>query len=78
MSTIYRLIANDGVIRNAYQKLIANDKNYIVVNQKQETTIAGIYAAGDCTDGALKQIVSATADGAIAAMEAYKYIKRLK
>ena len=56
---------------------VDNDKNYIVVNQKQETTIPGIYAAGDCTNGALKQIVSASADGAIAAMEAYRYIKNI-
>ena len=56
---------------------VANDKNYIVVNQKQETAIPGIYAAGDCTNGTLKQIVSASADGAIAAMEAYRYIKNI-
>lgn len=57
---------------------IVDDKNYIVVNRKQETTIPGIYAAGDCTNGVLKQIVSASADGAIAAMEAYKYIRKQK
>lgn len=57
---------------------IVDDKNYIVVNQKQETKIPGIYAAGDCTNGVLKQIVSASADGAIAALEAYKFIKKQK
>lgn len=56
---------------------ITDDKHYIIVNQKQETVIPGIYAAGDCTNGVLKQIVSASSDGAVAAMEAYKFIKKI-
>ena len=43
-----------------------------------ETKIKGIYAAGDCTNNPLKQIVTASSDGAIAATEAYKYIKKIK
>lgn len=57
---------------------IVDDKNYIKVNEKQETCIEGIYAAGDCTNKPLKQIITATADGAIAAIEAYKYINKKK
>ena len=57
---------------------IVNDKNYIEVNNIKETKIEGIYAAGDCTNTSLKQIVTASGDGALAAMEAYKYIKRKK
>lgn len=57
---------------------IVNEKNYIIVNEKQETNINGIYAAGDCTNGLLKQIVTASSDGAIAAMEAYKFINTIK
>jgi thioredoxin reductase (NADPH) len=55
---------------------LINDKNYIVVNDKKETGILGIYAVGDCTNTPLKQIVTASGDGALAALEAYKYIKR--
>lgn len=57
---------------------ITNENNYIEVNDKQETKIKGVYAAGDCTNRSLKQIITACSDGAIAAIEAYKYITGLK
>lgn len=57
---------------------ITNDKGYIVVDEKKKTTIDGIYAVGDCTNTSLKQIVTASSDGALAAVEAYKYIKSIK
>ena len=57
---------------------ITNDKNYIIVNDNQETNIKGIYAAGDCTNGELKQIITASGDGAKAAIRAYKYINKRK
>ena len=54
---------------------LVDDKNYIIVNNKKETAVEGIYAVGDCTTTPLKQIVTASGDGALAAIEAYKYIK---
>jgi len=53
---------------------ITNDYGYIVTNAKMETNIKGIYAAGDVIDKNLRQIATAVNDGAIAAMEAVKYI----
>ena len=47
---------------------------YITVNAKMETGIPGIYAAGDVTDKILRQVVTATNDGAVAAQEAFHYI----
>ena len=44
-----------------------DDHGYIVVNNKMETSVAGIYAAGDITGG-LRQIITAAAEGAIAAL----------
>ena len=40
-----------------------------------ETSVPGIYAAGDVVQKDLRQIVTATSDGAIAAQSAYKYIE---
>ena len=51
-----------------------NEKNFIKVNENQETNIPGVYAAGDVT-GSLAQIVTAAAAGADAAMNAYLFIK---
>lgn len=56
-------------------KNILNQQGYVVVNNKMETCIEGIYACGDVIDKELRQIVTATNDGAIAAINAYNYIK---
>ncbi len=48
---------------------------YIKVDKKQRTNVEGVFAAGDCCNNPLKQVVTACADGAIAATSAYEYIK---
>jgi thioredoxin reductase (NADPH) len=48
---------------------------YIMVNQKQETSCPGVYAAGDVT-GRLKQISVATGDAAVAVMSIKEYLKK--
>lgn len=54
---------------------ITNDKGYIQVNPHMETKLAGVFAAGDVIDKELRQVVTATNDGAIAAQSAFKYIE---
>lgn len=51
-----------------------NDRNEIIVNHKQETSLEGCYSAGDVTDTLYKQIIIATAEGAKAALSANEYI----
>lgn len=46
---------------------ITNEKGYILTDEKMATVVPGIYAAGDCRDKELRQIVTASNDGAIAA-----------
>jgi len=55
--------------------LECDDKAYIKVNSQQETNVPGMYAAGDIT-GRLAQIVVAAGDGAVAGMNAYKYVQK--
>lgn len=52
------------------------NKNYISVDKNMESDIKGLFAAGDIADGAIKQLVSAASDGAIAATSAIKYIRK--
>lgn len=52
-----------------------NEQGYIIVDEHKQTSVAGIYSAGDCTNTVLRQLVTATADGAIAATFAYEYAK---
>ena len=51
------------------------DKNgYIITNEKMETNIPGVYAAGDVRQKQLRQIVTACSDGAIASVNTNEYI----
>ncbi len=52
------------------------DKNYIVVDEHMETNIKGIYAAGDIIKKDLYQLVTAVSEGAIAATNVYKSIRK--
>jgi thioredoxin reductase (NADPH) len=54
---------------------IKTENGFIVVNKEQKTNIKGIFAAGDITNNNLKQIITAAAEGAVAATQAYHEIK---
>lgn len=51
-----------------------NDTGEIKINRDTETSVPGIFAAGDCSDNEYKQIVVAAGEGAKAALQAYKYL----
>lgn len=54
------------------------DRGYVPTNELMETNVAGVYAAGDLRIKELRQIVTAVADGAIAATSAQKYVTEEK
>ncbi|WOV86551.1 thioredoxin-disulfide reductase [Sporosarcina oncorhynchi] len=61
-----------------FEKLgILDENGYILTNEDMETTVPGIYAAGDVRQKLLRQIVTATGDGSIAAQASQKYIEEL-
>lgn len=53
-----------------------NEKGEIVVDRRCATSLPGIYAAGDVTDGLGKQVIIAAGEGARAAVAAGKDLKR--
>ncbi len=53
-------------------------EGFIKTNRSLETSEKGIFAAGDCRDTSIWQVVSAVRDGALAATAAYEYIESLK
>ena len=61
------IVAELGVERDQF--------GYIKVDKEQRTNVPGIFAAGDCCNNPLKQVVTACGDGAIAAYSAYKFLK---
>ena len=48
---------------------------FVIVNERMETKTPGIYSAGDINQKELRQVVTAAADGAIAAFSAEKWIE---
>ena len=51
-----------------------NEQGYIVTDASQKTSAEGVYAAGDVCIKPLRQVVTATSDGALAATELEKYV----
>ena len=55
-----------------------NEHGYIVTDTSQKTSIDGVYAAGDVCIKPLRQVVTATSDGALAATELEKYVAAMQ
>lgn len=81
-----RTLAVDGVFiaigtqpdNDAFKEAINLDESgYIIAAEDCKTNVDGVYAAGDSRKKPLRQIVTATADGATAAFEAASYINQL-
>jgi thioredoxin reductase (NADPH) len=58
--------------------IILDPDGYIITDEDMQTSVMGVFAAGDCRRKSLRQMVTAAADGAIAAMSAERYIESLK
>lgn len=64
---------------NLFSNIIDIDKQgYIIANESCSTSIKGIYVAGDSRTKLFRQIITAAADGAVAAFQAVNYINLLK
>lgn len=54
---------------------IENVNGYITVSENMETSVPGIYAAGDIIDKNVKQVITACGDGAVAAVSISNYLR---
>jgi thioredoxin reductase (NADPH) len=67
-----------GLIPNTGFADVKKDEwGFIITNDSRETSVKGIFAAGDCRVTPLRQIATAVGDGAIAAVSVEKYIEGL-
>lgn len=57
---------------------VTMENGYVITDEDMHTNIPGVYSAGDCRKKSLRQVVTAAADGAIAAMQANHFIENLK
>jgi thioredoxin reductase (NADPH) len=69
------VIPNTGFLEG---QLELDDRGHIVTNRQGHTNVPGVFAAGDVQELVLKQIATAVGSGAMAAMEAEKFIAELE
>ncbi|WAA08968.1 alkyl hydroperoxide reductase subunit F [Fervidibacillus albus] len=67
------LVPNTDWLEGAVER---NQRGEIVVDKRGATNIPGVFAAGDCTDSAYKQIIISMGSGATAALSAFDYLIR--
>jgi len=72
---VFVLIGLDPNTKLIRDHIALNDMGYILTDENMRTNIPGVFAAGDVRHKLLRQIVTACADGAIAATAAEKYIE---
>lgn len=81
------LISCDGIFVSVGRKpatelvkdqLNLDDSGYVIADESTKTNLPGVYAVGDVRVKKLRQIVTAVADGAIAAHEAEEYLAEIK
>ncbi len=68
-------IPNTGFLKG---QLELDDRSYIVTDRQCHTSVPGVFAAGDVQERVLKQVATAVGSGAMAAMEAEKFIAELE
>ena len=60
-----------------FEGKIQLEGGYVVTDEQMRTNIQGLYAAGDVRKKEVRQVVTAAADGALAAVQAEKYLSFL-
>lgn len=74
MFGVFVYIGYDPATEN-FEGLVDMERGYVKTDENMKTNIPGIFAAGDLRVKGLKQAITSSADGAIAAVEAEKYIE---
>ncbi|MDH7602161.1 MAG: thioredoxin-disulfide reductase [Armatimonadota bacterium] len=74
---VFILIGNEPNTKMLKGQIALDEAGYVITDENMQTNVPGVFAAGDVRRKALRQIVTACADGAIAATAAEKYIESL-
>lgn len=68
------ILPSNGIVKDMVE---TDQSGFIITNEKMETCVSGIFACGDLRNTPFRQVVTACADGAIAAHAADEYISNL-
>ncbi len=77
---LFGLFGFIGLLPNSqmFEGKLNMENGYILTDEDMRTNIPGVFAAGDIRKKSLRQVVTAAADGAIAAMQAEHYISNME
>ncbi len=75
---VFVLTGTDPNTQFLKRSVVLDPAGYVITDEDMQTNVPGVYAAGDCRRKSLRQMVTAAADGAIAAVSAERYIEALK
>jgi len=75
VSGVFVLVGTDPNTKFLQGKIALDELGYITTDENMQTSVPGVYAAGDVRQKLLRQLVTAAADGAIAATAAEKYVE---
>ena len=75
----FGLFAFVGFLPNTslFEGKVNMERGYIVTDEDMHTSVPGVFAAGDLRVKSLRQVITAAADGAIAAMQCAKYLEEM-
>lgn len=72
---VFIYVGMDALTEPFIELNITNENGFIETNEKMETAEPGVFAAGDVRDTVLRQVITATGDGSVAAQSAQHYIE---
>jgi len=78
VKAVFPFVGLDAVSDLLAELNVRDERGYVLVNHEMMTQVPGLFSIGDVNQKTLRQIVTATADGAIAALAANRYVKKLK
>lgn len=75
---VFIYVGMDPLTKPFLEMGITNEEGYLLADEKMKTKLPGIFAAGDVREKLLRQVVTATGDGSIAAQSAQHYVEDLE
>lgn len=75
---VFVYVGTQPATKNVQGLIKLDDHGYIITDQQRQTSLPGVYAAGDVIEKSLRQIITAASDGAEAATAAEVYITEQK
>lgn len=76
VKAVFPFVGSDAVTDFLSDFSVRDERGYVLVDHEMMTSVPGLFSVGDVNHKALRQIVTATNDGAIAALAANRFIKK--